>query len=235
MPRQIFVDTRDCSSLEGNMNFTIQLPETLVLASGTHKARVDSLRIPLVIPTIQASNCTIQVLLGATTYTVSIPVGQYDGPTLAGVIQALLTLTAPGAWSVVYSTNNISMSISCSNSFAIIGGSYAMQLLSYTYSFTLNSYKFSYVPVQGIDVIYLSCNNFSSLDVVGPNGSHDTLLACSITQAFGSVQEFSSPMYSWIDVPAITTQTLSFQLRDRNYNVLSSIPNCSFVLLIDEK
>ena len=235
MPRHIYVDTRDAISHEGNMNFTIQLPETLVLGSGTHKARVDSLRIPLVIPTIQASNNTIQVLLGATTYTVSIPVGQYDGLTLAGIIQGLLNSTAPGSWSVVYYVSTISLTISCSNAFAIIGGSYALQLMSYSYSFTSNSYKFSYVPVQGIDVIYLSCNNFSSLDVVGPNGSHDTLLACNITQAFGSVQEFSSPMYSWIDVPAITTQTLSFQLRDRNYNVLSSIPNCSFVLLIDEK
>ena len=63
MPRHIYVDTRDAISHEENMNFTIQLPETLVLASGTHKARVDSLRIPLVIPTIQASNNTIQVLL----------------------------------------------------------------------------------------------------------------------------------------------------------------------------
>ena len=235
MPRHVFVDSRDAVSAEGNMDFTLQLPETLVLGSGTHKARIDSLRIPLVIPTIQASNNKIQVLLGATTYVISIPTGQYDGNTLAAAIQAALTAAAPGLWSVVYSTSSISMTISCSNAFAIIGGSYALQLMSYPFSLTSNSYKFSYVPVQGIDVMYLSCINFSSLDIVGPNGSHDCLLACNVTQPFGSVQEFSMPIFSWFDLPAITTQTLSFQLRDRNYNVLTTIPNCSFVLLIDEK
>jgi len=35
-------------------------------------------------------------------------------------------------------------------------------------------------------------------------------------------------------VPMMTTQQLDFQLRDRHYNVISIVPNISFVLLIDE-
>ena len=68
--RQIFVDSRDRVS-GTSTDFAIQLPETLTLEPG-HRARVDQLRIPLVVPTIDATNNTIQVLLGATTYTVTI-------------------------------------------------------------------------------------------------------------------------------------------------------------------
>ena len=45
--------------------------------------------------------------------------------------------------------------------------------------------------------------------------------------------EVNMPYDVWFDVPAMTTQTLSFQLRDRSYNVLTSIANISFVLTID--
>jgi len=68
---------------------------------------------------------------------------------------------------------------------------------------------------------------------VGPNGSHDTLIAAVVTQPFGAVLEVNMPYDVWFDVPAMTTQTLSFQLRDRSYNVLTSVANISFVLTID--
>ena len=37
----------------------------------------------------------------------------------------------------------------------------------------------------------------------------------------------------WFDCPSMTTQQLSFQLRDRSYNILHQVPNISFVLTID--
>jgi len=43
----------------------------------------------------------------------------------------------------------------------------------------------------------------------------------------------SAPWDVWFDVPAQTTQSLSFQLRDRNYNLLTLVPNISFQLTID--
>ena len=231
--RQIFVDSRDRVA-GSTTDFTIQLPETLVIEGGAHKGRCDNLRIPLTVPTITTGiNDTIVVQLGAQRYTVTLPQGQVDGPTLASNIQGRLQATAPGSWTVSYDTANIAMSLSCSNPFTIVGGTFAAQLTSRPYTQTSNSYRFSYVPVQGIDVMYLSSPNFTTLDTVGPSGAHDTLMCAVVTEPYGSVQDFGMPTDAWFDIPAMTTQTLSFQLRDRNYNVLTIVPNISFVLLID--
>jgi len=231
--RQLFVDSRDRIS-GSTTDFTIQLPETLVIEGNGHKARIDNLRIPMVIPTIQTGiNDTIIVQLGAQKYTVTIAQANYDGPTLASTIQGLLQQSPPGSWSVSYDANNIAMTISCSNNFTIVGGTYAAQLLSRPYTQTSNSYHFSYVPVQGVDVIYLSSPQFSTLDTFGPNGAHDTLMCAVVTVPFGSVIDFSMPTDAWFDIPMMTTQQLSFSLRDRSYNILSLVPNISFVLLVD--
>ena len=230
--RQIFCDSRDRVS-GTTTDFTIQLPETLTLPSG-RRARVDNLRIPLTIPTIHDTNNTIhQLQIGVTSYTISIPTGQYDGVGLASAIQGRLTATAPGAWTVVYDSANISMSITCSNPFAMMGGSYAAQIMSHAYVQTANSYKFSYVSVLGIDMFYLSSQTFATMDTIGPKGAHDTLMCAIVTSPFGSVLDVSMPADVWISLPAMTTQQLSFQLRDRSYRVLSLVPNISFTLTID--
>ena len=70
--RQIFVDSRDRVS-GTTCDFTIQLPETLTIDGGNHQARIDNLRIPLNVPTITTGiNDTIQVKLGAQTYTITL-------------------------------------------------------------------------------------------------------------------------------------------------------------------
>jgi hypothetical protein len=171
--------------------------------------------------------------MGSTKYTVIIPTSQYDGNGLASAIQTALQASIPGSWSCVYYANLISMSISCSNPFTFTGGSFMTQLLQRPYTSTINSYNFSYVPVAGADVLYLCSNNFTNLDTVGPNGSHDTLCNIPITCGFGSVQNYSMSPEVWVDCPSMTTQQLSFQLRDRSYNILTQLPNISFVLTID--
>ena len=138
--KQIFVDSRDRVS-GTTTDFTIQLPQTLTLEGGRHRGRIDNLRIPLVIPTIQAGvNDTLQVRIGATTYTVTIPQANYDGPGLAAILSSLLLSAAPGSWTVTYDTANIAMSISCTNPFTIVGETYAAQLLSRPYTQTSSSY-----------------------------------------------------------------------------------------------
>ena len=230
--RQIFVDSRDRIS-GTTTDFTIQLPETLTLGQG-HRARIDALRIPLTIPTIETGdNDTIVLLLGATQYTVTLPQANYDGPGLASTLQGLLSATAPGAWTVTYATSKIAMSISCSNNFTITGGTYAAQLMSHPYTSTANSYSFTFVSMLGVDVMYLSSSQFSSLDTVGPSGAHDTLMLANVTVPFGSVLEVDMPYNTMFTVPAMTTQTLDFQLRDRWYDVLKIVPNISFVMCID--
>ena len=231
--KQVFVDSRDRVS-GTTKDFTIQLPLTLNLVGGCHRGRIDNLRIPVVIPTIQGGvNDTLQVRIGAQTYTVTIPQANYDGPGLAAILSSLLLSAAPGSWTVAYDTAKIAMSISCANPFTIVGGTYAAQLLSRPYTQTTNSYACTYVSVQGIDVMYLSSPDFATLDTVGPQGSHDVLLAANVTTPFGSVLETNMPWDTWFNIPGLTKQQLSFQLRNRSYGVLSIVPNISFVLTID--
>ena len=80
---------------------------------------------------------------------------------------------------------------------------------------------------------YLCCPAFSNVDNVGPKHSSDVLCAIPITAPFGSVQHYSMSSNVYFDVPALTTQQLSFQLRDRDFNIINSNANISFTLTID--
>ena len=231
--RQLFIDSRDRVS-GTSTDFTIQLPETLVVEGGK-RGRIDNLRIPLVIPTIRKNvNDTIIVRIGGTlSYTVQIPQANYDGPELAAAVQLALTQNTPATWYVTYDVSNIAMRIVCSLNFVITGGTYAAQLMSHPYTNTANSYDFTFVNVMGIDVMHLSSSKFTSLDTIGPQGAHDTLCCAVVTQEFGGVLDVSMPVDAWFQLPMMTTQTLDFQLRDRSYNILTIVPNISFVLLIE--
>jgi hypothetical protein len=232
--RQIYVDSRDRVS-GTSTNFSIQLPQTLSLEGGGHSARVDNLRLPIAVPTITSGvNDTITVLIGASSYTAGVTQANFDGSGLATAIQNALAAVAPGTWTCSYDVSNIAMTLSCSNSFTITGGTLGAQLLSRPYTRPSGTvYKFSYVPVNGIDQVYLCCTDFANLDIVGPNGAHDTLCSVIVTEPYGSVQDYSMTPGIFFDIPNVCTQQLSFQLRDRSYNLLNSIANFSFVLNID--
>ena len=226
------MDSRDrVSGTSGD--FTIQLPETLSIEGG-HRARIDQLRIPLTVPTIRTgTNDTLVIRMGAQDYTITLPQANYDGAGLATVLQNLLLSAAPGVWAVVYDLGNIAMKITCSNPFTIKGGTYGVQLFTQPYTQTAYSYSFTNVTMLGVDVFYLSSPQFSTLDTIGPQGAHDTLMCAVVDMAFGCVLNTSMAQDSWFSIPQMTTQQLSFQLRDRSYNVLTNIPNFSFVMLID--
>ena len=230
--RQIFVDSRDRVS-GTTTDFSIQLPETLHV-EGMRRGRIDNLRIPLVIPTIRTGvNDTLQALVGSTTYTVTLPQGNYDGPGIAAALQSRLFAVAPGSWTVTYDVSNIAMQIACTNPFTIVGGTYAAQLMNHPYTNTATSYSFTFVNMLGIDIMYLSSGKFSNLDIIGPGGAHDTLTCAVVTEPFGAVLDVCMPYDTWFNVAPMTTQQLDFQLRDRNYNVLHIVPNISFVMTLD--
>ena len=235
--RQIFVDSRD--RIKGTpCDFSIELKRTLVTSDRIHRMRVDHLRLPIAAPTITTSNNTLIIQIGSTNYTITMPAKNYDNSTLISTLQSQLALIAPGSWTVTYDTTTISMTILCNNPFTVIGGTWGDQLLSrpWTYSSTasVSKWRFSYVPLNGADVLFLCSDQFSSTDIHGPSGSHDTILVCNVTAPYGSVQEFNMSVPDWIECPALSTNTLSFQLRDRNHNLLSDyVPNISFLLTID--
>ena len=229
--RQIFVDSRDRTS-GSSSNFSIVLPQTLALESG-HQGRIDDLRIPNSTPTISALNNTIKLLIGSTSYDLSLPIGQVNsGPDLANLIRQQL-VTTTGAWTVDYNVSQMTMSVTCSLAYTFTGGTFIKQLLARPYQQTANTYTFLYVPLQGVDICYLACSNFTHVDSVGPKGASDCLCSIPMTAPFGAVQTYSMSSSVFFDIPALTTQQLSFQLRDRDYNLLNSNANISFVLTID--
>ena len=157
-------------------------------------------------------------------------------------LQQRLSGTGPGTWTVVYDPTNISLAIVCSNDFTIVGGTFGDQLMARTSGLPLTTirpntktYYFPYVPVTGLDVAFLCSKNFAShKDIHGPAGAHDTVLPCVISAPYGSVQEFSMPTDVWLPCPSASFHQLHFQLRDRDYKLLSSyVPNVSFLLTID--
>jgi hypothetical protein len=234
--RQLFIDSRD--RVAGTpSNFTIQFPQTLVFESN-HRMRIDNARIPMAIPTIQTGvNDTLIVSVKNASnvyvnYTVTLPQGNYDGVTLASSLQYVLN-AATSSWTVSYDTANIRLTIQCVASFTVVGGLFGAQLMAHSYSNTSNVYQFNYVPMVSVDQIFLCSPQFATMDTFGPKGSNDTLMAIPVTGVYGSVANASMSNNVYIDVPNMTTQTLSFQLKDRNGTSLSIIPDFSFVLTID--
>ena len=70
--KQIYMDSRD--RVSGNQcDFTVQLSQTLTITS-QNGLRIDLLRLPISVPTIQTQkNDTLIILVGSTSYTVTLP------------------------------------------------------------------------------------------------------------------------------------------------------------------
>jgi hypothetical protein len=83
-----------------------------------------------------------------------------------------------------------------------------------------------------VDMMYLSSNKLASQDTFGPSGATDTIMAAVTEGDFASVLNSSMPYDVWLSTPSMTTSTLDFQLRARDYTVLQNLPNISFVLTI---
>ena len=230
--RQIFVDSRDRSS-GTSTDFSMALPQTLSLSSG-HQGRIDDLRFPNAIPTISDEiNGIVLVMNGNTSY-LTVQNGQcYTGNELADRIRNAL-LSVSGNWTVSYNDRMMDLAIICSNDFEFTGGSFMKNLLNRPYVRANNrSYLFRFVPLQALDMCYLCCPNFSHADNVGPKHASDVLCAIPITAGYGAVQHYSMSNSVYFDLPAVTLQQLSFQLRDRDYNIVNSVANISFTLSID--
>ncbi len=84
--RKLFVDSRD--RVQGSTtDFTIQLRETLSTTGGVNFCRIDELRVPLMIPLIQAGvNDTFWISLGGFTKFVTLSAGNYSGTDLAALL-----------------------------------------------------------------------------------------------------------------------------------------------------
>ena len=233
--RTLFIDSRDrTSSSAGPTDFSVELKSTLTLTDG-HRLRVSDLRIPQCVPTIRAGlNDTLIINDGVSSVSYTIPAGNYDGHGLASIIQTTLRTGSGFLWVVVHDETQMTMTISRTGGvdFQIVGGTYAKQLMQNPYTKSGPSYTFQFVSVLGTDVFYLCSPQFANLDNFGPNNCHDVLLAVNVISPYASVLEHSMSYETWLDCPALTTQLLSFQIRDRYGNILA-LPSISFLLTID--
>ena len=229
----LFIDSRDrTSSSPSAGNFTVELPQTLNMSSG-QRWRATDLRVPQVIPTIRAGiNDTLTTSAIVGTITSTIPAGNYDGPGLAAVIQATLRASSAFPWVVTYDSSHMTLTFSNTASFQIVGGTYFKQLAANGYDYTPTSWTFKNVSVLGCDVFYLCSPVFQNLDTYGPKGASDVMMIANVTTGFGSVVTASLDYETWRPCPSLSTQQLSFQLRDRDGNILQ-VPNISFCLVID--
>ena len=244
--RQLFIDSRDRIPGGTSTNFQIQLREQLVVSAG-NSFRIDNLRIPLVIPLIQGGyNDKLYFTLGGVVKTATLAQGNYSGSELATLVQA--AMAGQGAtFTVTYDYHTASMSIVCSDAtFRVLTDAEAtaagkalptfataLQQNPYTYTAVGGAtLRFSYVSIQAEDMFYLTSQKLSNQDTFGPNGSTDAITCAVPNGDFASVLLQSMPTSVFLTCPTMTTSLLDFQLRDRDYNVLSSLLNISFVLTI---
>jgi hypothetical protein len=94
------------------------------------------------------------------------------------------------------------------------------------------SWNFPFVSMVAVDLVYIASSKLSTNDTFGPQGSCDTLAAMVTNNDFASVLTQSMPIGVWLPCPAVSTQQLDFQVRDRSYNLLTSLPNWSMTLTI---
>ena len=214
----------------------------------------DDIWFTLQVPAVGATPARTQIYAAMLTH------GNYSGTDLAALIQTAMTsatsyptagVAFPKAGTTFvasYDNHTASLAITCSDpTFHVLTDAEIKTLNpSYiklpTFASTLfnNSYKysnaatqtitFSYCSVQAVDIMYLTSTRLSSADTLGPNGSVDTLMAAVPQSDFASVLVQSMSPEVFLNCPTISTSTLDFQLRDRNYNILQNLPNISFVL-----
>jgi hypothetical protein len=94
------------------------------------------------------------------------------------------------------------------------------------------SWNFPYVSMIACDLVYIASRQLSTKDCYGPSGAADTLASLVTSSDFASVLNQSMPTGVWLPCPMMTTQSLDFQVRDRAYKLLTSLPNWSMTITV---
>jgi hypothetical protein len=101
----------------------------------------------------------------------------------APVVKSEDEIEVTGSWVVTYEASRMELSVEHQYDFEFTtDGTFTKLLLSRPWdrydndgNWRGNRYTFYYVPLLGLDMCYLCCQNFSNLDSVGPKGSSDVL------------------------------------------------------------
>ena len=81
----------------------------------------------------------------------------------------------------------------------------------------VDGFRVSSLPAY-VDTVYVCTGLVASVDLQGPFGIHDALLAVPMIAGQGA---FSSGVEVWIDIPLSLTQTIDFKLRDQHGGIIA--------------
>ena len=160
--RQVFCDSRDRTT-GTTTDFTIQLRETLSTTNGVNFFRIDELRVPLVIPLIQAGvNDTFWFSLGGYTKFVTLAAGNYSGTDLAALLHDAVTNKEPeNTWTVTYNNHLASLSIFCTDQTFLALTDTAVVTAGHplpTFASTLFQNAYSYTTGGGRGITWSYCS-----------------------------------------------------------------------------
>ena len=82
----------------------------------------------------------------------------------------------------------------------------------------VDGFRVSSLPAY-VDTVFLCSGLVSSVDLQGPFGNHDILLAVPVIAGAGA---FSSGVEVWIDIPLCLCQSIDFKLRDQNGSIIAA-------------
>ena len=166
--RCLYVDSRD--RVTGTTSdFQIQLREALV-SSQANSFRIDSLRIPLVVPLIRTgyNDDIVFQLSGAPKNTCILIGGNYSGTDLAAHIQSRLAAQFPSkTWTATYSNSTAGLKITCNDAnfkilndaecaaLSVVTPTFASFLFQNTHTQVAGVTSFSYCPIIAIDTFYV--------------------------------------------------------------------------------
>ena len=192
-------------------------------------------------------------LYGTVYFQALLQQGSFAGIELAALIQTAInsgaSLYGGTSFSCEYDEHTASMTLTCSSkSFEVLKDAQAASYFSGTIAnfataLFANNYQYddlapgrqlywSHVSMVSLDMFYLSSSKLSNPDTFGPQGSSDCLMAAITSTDFATVMDKSMPYDVWLTAPAMTTQQLDFQLRARDYSILTDLPNISFTVTI---
>ena len=182
-------------------------------------------QIPLSYYNVNIYNNVIKILLGATTYTINLTVGNYTSTTLMTLLQTDFTSAGLTGFTFSYSTTTGKMTISYTSSFSILySGSTGLAVLGYsttsntTGSTLVGAYPLNLLGTLRIRVLstQLSCYNYDS----SIKGGVSLLGTIPVECAPYSVILYDNYTKSATELKELNINQIDIQLVDDNNNLL---------------
>ena len=258
----VFVHSADRVFGGSPSNFTIQLPQPLVL-QGTSRLRVDNVRIPNTYKTIDEGNKYLYLNIAGTDVVRTLGVGNYnatqigtmfasyiDGSSTSSVYDAvnntlMLTYQPGGAFRHIhfYTDQEIAAGQYTGSYPAGCGPSKPqscnniLQNDSTGKSEYLNShasYRIKFFTTLPYDYVFLRSKTLSSRHSICVQGDHDVLAMIPVNAAFAEILTGETPLNHALEIHTMSINCFDVRLTDRYDNPVAQTADISFQLTFME-